>query len=615
MLRPSDVPVLKAKTNFEAIDLLPTGSRGVEIGVRKGRLSDYIVRKLDPSRFLMIDPWKHFPTDRQPDPSNESQANMDRMYEAVNARFGKLPNVEVRRATSLDATKWVGINELDWVFIDGDHTPFGCFLDLAIWYQKVRPGGYILVHDYVERDHFGIVQAIDEFLWRFTDVEVVGRTDELQYPTLVLRKSDIPQVDVEIKSTPVHAESRKLTPNELALVDKLKAASDEIYRKTARIGKPDPLVAETGLTSLAEARGRKKNVLHFCQVCWLGSVPLFIADLARVFPEFHHIMCYLNEWRTDQNAMDVIRSRGVEVVHWPKVTRDILCEVDPVAVVFHNTGGKSIEGEWPYEWLKEWPTMTYHHMVSWPLIPVDLDVFVSKEVFNRGYARCIKRAKKHIFVPPCIDTEPYLKVEHADNTGLTIGRMHTDHEDRHPPVILDIFRDIEKRVLAPRFIDVGGAKYYVEDGKTWDDVPVKWTQPPCIDWKSFGGLTNVWMPPTGKLEPWEFMALMDVFIMWNKPGITDTWSRVVTEAMAAGVVVISENKGGPTEQIEDGVNGFLVDPSEPSRITNIVARLAQDKDARLRIAQRARETATEYGYEKLRNELRGFFFNAMIGVR
>ena len=49
------------------------------------------------------------------------------------------------------------------VFIDGDHTYKGCLSDFVHWYNKVKPGGMIIFHDYGRptREHEGIAKAVD----------------------------------------------------------------------------------------------------------------------------------------------------------------------------------------------------------------------------------------------------------------------------------------------------------------------------------------------------------------------------------------------------------------------------------------------------------------------
>lgn len=41
-------------------------------------------------------------------------------------------------------------NNLDFVFIDGDHTETGCSNDLNIYWKKLNPGGIIMIHDCYE---------------------------------------------------------------------------------------------------------------------------------------------------------------------------------------------------------------------------------------------------------------------------------------------------------------------------------------------------------------------------------------------------------------------------------------------------------------------------------
>ena len=37
--------------------------------------------------------------------------------------------------------------EVDLVFIDGDHSEGGCELDWLLWHDHVRPGGHVVFHD------------------------------------------------------------------------------------------------------------------------------------------------------------------------------------------------------------------------------------------------------------------------------------------------------------------------------------------------------------------------------------------------------------------------------------------------------------------------------------
>lgn len=50
---------------------------------------------------------------------------------------------------------------VDAIFIDGDHTYDGVMADIKAWLPKVKRGGYMLGHDYKERQ-FGVKRAVDK---------------------------------------------------------------------------------------------------------------------------------------------------------------------------------------------------------------------------------------------------------------------------------------------------------------------------------------------------------------------------------------------------------------------------------------------------------------------
>jgi glycosyltransferase involved in cell wall biosynthesis len=61
--------------------------------------------------------------------------------------------------------------------------------------------------------------------------------------------------------------------------------------------------------------------------------------------------------------------------------------------------------------------------------------------------------------------------------------------------------------------------------------------------------------------------------------LDETFGLIFLEAGLRRKPVIAPNHGGPTEVVEDGVNGFLVDPLEPRSIAEGIFRLLQDKNS------------------------------------
>ena len=69
----------------------------------------------------------------------------------------------------------------------------------------------------------------------------------------------------------------------------------------------------------------------------------------------------------------------------------------------------------------------------------------------------------------------------------------------------------------------------------------------------------------------------------------EPFGLVITEAMAHGVPVIASDRGAPREIINDGVDGFLVDPIASEQLASAIISLLSDETLRLRIGDRGRE--------------------------
>jgi predicted O-methyltransferase YrrM len=67
--------------------------------------------------------------------------------------------------------------QVDFVFIDGDHSYLGCRGDILAWMKRVRSGGVIALHDYAQSPWGDVVRATDELLG---ECEVVAYVDTLK---------------------------------------------------------------------------------------------------------------------------------------------------------------------------------------------------------------------------------------------------------------------------------------------------------------------------------------------------------------------------------------------------------------------------------------------------
>lgn len=71
------------------------------------------------------------------------------------------------------------------------------------------------------------------------------------------------------------------------------------------------------------------------------------------------------------------------------------------------------------------------------------------------------------------------------------------------------------------------------------------------------------------------------------------------EAMALRATVIASRNGGPVDYIRHGVNGFLVNPNDTSKMASLLDKACNDDSLRNRIGAEARITADGYRWSKV----------------
>lgn len=119
-----------------------------EIGVWKGEFAEHILKNCPSIElYYMIDPWEHLSDWNKP--CNVSTEDFSSTYSEAMERteFASDKRV-VLRMTTKEALAKLKPDELDAVYIDGDHTLRGISIDLISIYNKITPHGYILGDDF-----------------------------------------------------------------------------------------------------------------------------------------------------------------------------------------------------------------------------------------------------------------------------------------------------------------------------------------------------------------------------------------------------------------------------------------------------------------------------------
>jgi hypothetical protein len=157
--------------------------RGVEIGVSWAEnIIGYCEAGLE---IYGIDPWKDSEDNiYRKIVSIPGGKTIDDVYNMAVERTNKYPNCKLIRKLSMDALVNFEDRSLDFVYIDGNHGFGYVAMDIAKWTSKVKKGGIIAGHDYLDtikhRNYRHVRYVVDAFASSndFANWYVLGRKED-----------------------------------------------------------------------------------------------------------------------------------------------------------------------------------------------------------------------------------------------------------------------------------------------------------------------------------------------------------------------------------------------------------------------------------------------------
>lgn len=114
-----------------------------------------------------------------------------------------------------------------------------------------------------------------------------------------------------------------------------------------------------------------------------------------------------------------------------------------------------------------------------------------------------------------------------------------------------------------------------------------------------------------KKETNRYFGAADIFVF---PSITETQGIVITEAMAAGVPAVAINKMGPSDIIQEGVDGFLT-RLNIDEFTGKIESLLDNENLRKQMGERARENAKKFSVLTTANQMEKIYEQAINNYR
>ena len=136
---------------------------GAEIGVYLGKNAENMLVGLDMQRLYLIDPYLN-EDGKLSGTTTSSSRILELRYNShyrLERFHSKIVWIEKKSEYAVNDIK---DSELDFVYIDGDHTYIAVKKDIELYFPKVKIGGLIAGHDYDPPDeNNGVIQATQEF--------------------------------------------------------------------------------------------------------------------------------------------------------------------------------------------------------------------------------------------------------------------------------------------------------------------------------------------------------------------------------------------------------------------------------------------------------------------
>ena len=175
------------KDSKNIMHVIKPDTTGAEIGVWMGNTSTQFLKKCLKKLYMVdcysVEPYKEntemsyqeYLAKYQPITGEIAEAGFqkfyDRVYEEIKQRFQEMTEVKICRMTSdkfFNQYFPTKNTELDWIYIDGDHSYEGCLKDLENALKVVKTGGLILGDDYgwpnAKWSKPGVTKAVNEFI-------------------------------------------------------------------------------------------------------------------------------------------------------------------------------------------------------------------------------------------------------------------------------------------------------------------------------------------------------------------------------------------------------------------------------------------------------------------
>lgn len=133
---------------------------GVEIGCAAGSFSRTVLGQWKGEKYYMVDPWR-VQSETVYRESTNTAAPFEQWFLDCQALAKEDRRVVLMRFLSEEVAGNFTDRSLDWVYLDGNHAKEAVLNDMALWWEKLKPGGIMGGHDFYNKTDEGFFVEVE----------------------------------------------------------------------------------------------------------------------------------------------------------------------------------------------------------------------------------------------------------------------------------------------------------------------------------------------------------------------------------------------------------------------------------------------------------------------
>jgi len=150
--------------------LIPKNKIIAELGVFQGTFMKELHKRLEPKKLVAVDLFSGLMTSGDEHGNDPIEISLDEAYNNLLKYTELYQEIELIKGYSEETIAKYPDNYFDMIYVDADHSYYGCKRDLEICYKKIKPNGWLMGHDYEMNMNkakynywFGVTDAVNEF--------------------------------------------------------------------------------------------------------------------------------------------------------------------------------------------------------------------------------------------------------------------------------------------------------------------------------------------------------------------------------------------------------------------------------------------------------------------